>query len=125
MGAPRAGSAQMEGLWAGGKGQMRPFPGSQLPSQLPIVSHPLPPQRPSVISVRPRLQREPGQARVFSGLLVSGQVGRPGCVGGWAARGQEEGRWRGQEGGVRVYKSRPTALLFNTLLQRVVSETVN
>lgn len=71
-GAPCAGAAQMEWLWAGGKGQMRPFPRSQLPSQLPIVSHPLPPQRPSVISVRPRLQREPGRAR---GPL------RPPCVG--------------------------------------------
>lgn len=47
----------------------------------------------------------------------SGKVG--------AAGGQEGGRWRGLEGGVRDYKSRPTALLFNTLLQRVVSETVN
>lgn len=88
----------MEWLWAGGKGQMRPFPRSQLPSQLPIVSHPLPTQRPSVISVRPRLQREPGRARVLLGLLVSGQVGRLEVGWGGLHEGRKEGGGEARRG---------------------------
>ena len=116
----------MEWLWAGGKGQMQPPLESQLPCYLFIVSlspqpNPLP-SRPSVISTCPPPQasqqsspRTPGGApkRVPAGFPAMGVSRRVGAMGRWEGGGLA-GEARDGGGGVRVYKSRPTALLFNT-----------
>lgn len=93
--------AQMEWLWAGGKGQMQPSLEPQLPCYLFIVSlspqsTPPLPSRPSVISTCPALPAsspaqglqeeapEGPQASLTSGggIMVSQRVGAVGRVGG-------------------------------------------
>lgn len=93
------GRAQMEWLWAEGKGQMQPPLEPQLPCYLFIVSlSPWPgpfPGRPSVISTRPPrpaapapgLQRERQRGSTPQGSLLWGRAEGRGPWGGWERLG--------------------------------------
>lgn len=91
-----AGPAQMEWLWSGGKGQMGPSCPSQLPPYLFIVSwSPRPAPSPASFCHLPVSQPQTPEgawARVLSGLLVSGQVGRWGLREGRKEGGREARR---------------------------------
>jgi hypothetical protein len=107
----------------GTKGQILPPLEPRLPWYLFIVSfslQPIPPQPPFCHLHMTPLRQKPSSRtpkRAWQGVPRPPALGVSRKVG---AAGEWEGgsRWRGQEGGVRVYESRPTALLFNTHFSR-------